>query len=156
MEISVLIDKEYKHVLTITWLKKVVRQILVAENVNPIVEIDVVITGQDKIQELNRVYLDEDAPTDVLSFSMVESPADVDKFITPPDNTLRIGEVIISYPQAKKQAKQRGHRVKYEISLLVIHGILHLLGYDHDTPKHRRIMRSRESAILETIEEKSL
>jgi probable rRNA maturation factor len=156
MEIGILIDKEFKRALTGVWLKKVTGQVLLAEHVNPLVEIGLVITGQEKIQELNRLYLEEDAPTDVLSFSMMESDSDESGFITPPDSTLRLGEIIISYPQAKKQAKEHGHIVKKEIAVLIVHGVLHLLGYDHDTPGHRRVMRKREAVIIKTIEEKLL
>lgn len=155
MEIGVLIDKEFKRALTAVWLEKVAGQVLLAEYANPLIEISLVITGQEKIQELNRLYLEEDAPTDVLSFPMME--LDVDgSFITPPDSTLHLGEVIISYPQAKKQAKEHRHTVKKEIAVLIVHGILHLLGYDHDTPGHRRVMRKREAAILKMIAEKLL
>ena len=156
MEIGVLIDKEFKRALTAVWLRKVAGQVLIAEHANPLVEIGLVITGQEKIQELNRLYLEEDAPTDVLSFPMMEPDIDESGFITPPDSTLHLGEVIISYPQAKKQAREHGHTVKKEIAILIVHGVLHLLGYDHDTPGHRRVMHKRETAIIKTIEEKLL
>jgi probable rRNA maturation factor len=156
MEIGVLIDKDFKRALTGVWLRKVAGQVLLAEHVNPLIEIGLVITGQEKIRELNRLYLEEDAPTDVLSFPMTESDSDESGFITPPDSTLRLGEVIISYPQAKKQAKEHGHIVKKEIAVLIVHGVLHLLGYDHDTPKHKQAMRKREVFIIKTIEEKLL
>ncbi|MDO9333596.1 MAG: rRNA maturation RNase YbeY [Dehalococcoidales bacterium] len=156
MEIGILIDQEFKRALTAVWLEKVAGQVLLAEHVNPLVEIGLVVTGQDKIQELNRLYLEEDTPTDVLSFPMTESDVDGNSFITPPDNALHLGEVVISYPQAKKQAKEHGHTVKKEVAVLIIHGVLHLLGYDHDTPGHRRVMRKREAAIMKIIEEKLL
>jgi probable rRNA maturation factor len=155
VEINVLIDKEFKRVLTSVWLRKVAGQVLLAEHANPLIEISLVITGQEKIQELNRLYLEEDAPTDVLSFPMMEPDVD-GSFITPPDSTLRLGEVIISYPQAKQQAKEHGHIVKKEIAVLIVHGVLHLLGYDHDTQRHKRAMRKRESAIIKIIEENLL
>ena len=79
---------------------------------------------------------------------MLEANFDGDCFISPPDGTLRIGEVIISYPQAKKQAREHGHKVKKEVAILIIHGVLHLLGYDHDTTTHKRVMRKREKHIL--------
>jgi probable rRNA maturation factor len=156
VEIDVLIDEEFKHALTAIWLRKVTGQVLLAEHTNPLVEIGLVITGQEKIRELNRRYLEEDAPTDVLSFPMIESEIDNNSFITPPDSALRLGEVIISYPQAKKQAKEHRHIVKKEVAVLIIHGVLHLLGYDHDTPRHKRVMRKRETAIIKIIEEKWL
>jgi probable rRNA maturation factor len=156
MEVNVLIDQEYKHLLTAAWLKKVALQVLVAENAKPMVEVGLVITGQEKIRELNRKYLREDAPTDVLSFPMMEPDIGENCFVIPPDKRLRIGEVIISFPQAKKQAKEHGYVIKKEIGILVIHGILHMLGYDHDTANRKSVMRKRESEILKIIEEKLL
>lgn len=156
MEVSVLVDKEFKRLLSVAWLKKVAWQVLAAENAKPMVEVGLVITGQDKIKELNLKYLEEDSPTDVLSFPMMEPDLGENCFVNPPDKRLRIGEVIISYPQAKKQAKEHGHRVKKEVTILIIHGILHLLGYDHDTSGRKRVMRKRESDILRVIGEKLL
>jgi len=153
MKVNVLVDKEFKRLLTTAWLRNAAGQVLIEENAKPMVEVGLVITGQDKIQELNRRYLDEDRPTDVLSFPMLETKFDEDCFVNPPDGTLRIGEVIISYPQAKKQAREHGHRVKKEVAILIIHGVLHLLGYDHDTTTHKRVMRKREKDILHVIEE---
>jgi probable rRNA maturation factor len=156
MKVNVLVDKEFKRLLTTAWLRNAAGQVLIEENAKPMVEVGLVITRQDKIQELNRRYLDEDRPTDVLSFPMFETKFDEDCFVSPPDGTLRIGEVIISYPQAKKQAREHGHRVKKEVAILIIHGVLHLLGYDHDTTPHKRVMRKREMDILQVIEEKLL
>jgi probable rRNA maturation factor len=156
VEIGVLVDKEFKRALTAVWLRKVAGQVLLAENVNPLVEIGMVVTGQDKIRELNRIYLEEDKPTDVLSFPMRDSDVDESGFVTPPDSALRLGEVIISYPQAKQQAREHGHTVKKEVAVLIIHGLLHLLGYDHDTPGRKRVMHKREAFIIKIIEEKLL
>ena len=156
VEINVLIDSEFKQKITAIWLKKVARQVLIAENTKPVVELDLVITGQEKIRELNRLYLEEDAPTDVLSFPMLESDLSGVDFVAPPDSILRLGEVIISYPQAKKQANEHDHSVKKEIAILIIHGVLHLLGYDHDVPRRKQVMRKREAEIIKIVEEKLL
>jgi probable rRNA maturation factor len=156
MKVNVLVDKEFKRLLTSIWLKKVAKQVLIEEKAKPNVEVGLVITGQENIQELNQRYLDEDRPTDVLSFPMIETAVGEDCFINPPGSTVRIGEVIISYPQAKKQAIEHGHRVKKEVAILIIHGVLHLLGYDHDTSANKRVMRKKEKDILQVIEEKSL
>jgi len=151
MVIGITIDKEFKGALTPAWLRKTARAVLNAENAGRKSEMGLVITGQDKIRELNKRYLDEDAPTDVLSFPMEQSGGG--DFINPPDGALQLGEVIISYPQAAKQAAERGHSVETEVALLIIHGILHLLGYDHDIPAWKKKMRARESAILKLVEE---
>jgi probable rRNA maturation factor len=156
VEVSVLIDKEFKKLLSAIWLKKVAWQVLVAENARPMVEMGLVITGQEKIRELNKKYLEEDKPTDVLSFPMIEPDVGENCFVNPPDKRLRIGEVIISYPQAKEQAKEHHHRMKKEVAILIIHGVLHLLGYDHDTAWRKQVMRRRESEILQVVEEQLL
>ena len=74
-------------------------------------------------------------------------------FVAPPDRVLHLGEVIISYPQAVIQAEECQHSLKKELAILIIHGVLHLLGYDHDKPEPERKMRAREAEILSGIEE---
>jgi len=72
--------------------------------------------------------------------------------VAPPDEIEHLGEVIISYPQAVIQAEEHHHSVKREIAILIIHGVLHLLGYEHDKPELERDMRAREAEILSYIE----
>jgi probable rRNA maturation factor len=75
-------------------------------------------------------------------------------FATPPDGIKHLGEVLISYPQAVEQAVENGHPVEKEIAVLVIHGTLHLLDYDHNKPEAAQKMKSRETAILNCVEGK--
>jgi len=155
MEISVLIESEFKGRLEAGWLRSIAEQILVAQGIGPNAELSVVITGQEGIRELNRDYRGKDEPTDVLAFAMVvaeEGKGDV-PFVTAPDGILHFGEVIISYPQAAIQAEERRHSIKREIAILLIHGVLHLLGYEHDKPELGRKMRAKESEILSLVEE---
>ena len=155
MEVNVLIDEEFEGELEADWLRGVAEQVLVVEGTAPEVELGLVITGQEKIQELNLVHLGIDAPTDVLAFPMTpDEGSDMTEFITPPDGAVHLGEVIISFPQAFMQAEEHRHPVKKEVALLAIHGVLHLLGYDHDAPESEQRMRAREAEILELIEEK--
>jgi len=148
--ISVIIDSDFNGLVTPAWLRKTARAVLTAEKASRKVDMGLVITGQQQIQALNKRYLGEDRPTDVLSFPMAEAPG----MAISPDGARQLGEVIISYPQAFKQAKERRHPVERELALLIVHGVLHLLGYDHDVPSWEKKMRDREAAILETIEEK--
>jgi rRNA maturation RNase YbeY len=69
-------------------------------------------------------------------------------FVYPPDGIRHLGEVVISYPQAVKQAQERGHGVAQELTLLIVHGILHLLGYDDELPEMEKQMKARENEIL--------
>jgi probable rRNA maturation factor len=156
MEIDILIDEGLEGCLEVAWLEGIAVEILLAENADPGSELGLVITDQEKIRELNLVHLGEDRPTDVLSFPMLpdsEDEEDSVDFVTPPDGIDHLGEVIISYPQAVIQAEEHGHSVQKEVVTLVIHGVLHLLGYDHDEPEREGRMRTRESEILARIEE---
>jgi probable rRNA maturation factor len=85
----------------------------------------------------------------VLAFYMLPQKGTASSFALPPDGVTRLGEVIISYPQALVQAKDQGHSLERELALLVIHGILHLLGYDHERPEEESKMRERERELLE-------
>ena len=157
MEINVLIDEEFEGELEADWLRSVAEQVLVAEDAAHETELGLVITDQSRIQELNLVHLDIDEPTEVLAFPMnPEEDSDMPDFVTPPDGAVHLGEVIISYPQAFLQAEEHRHPVKKEVALLVIHGVLHLLGYDHDAPEPEQRMKAREAEILELIEESGL
>jgi len=108
-------------------------------------EVALVLTDDASIQELNRDFLGEDAPTDVLSFSAQEEAG---PFVTAPEAGAYLGDVIISYPRAVQQAGEQGHAVEQELDLLVVHGILHLLGYDHATEEEKSLMWSRQDTIL--------
>lgn len=108
-------------------------------------ELTLVLTDDQSIQEFNRDFLGEDAPTDVLSFSAQE---DASPFVAAPEAGGYLGDVIISYPRAVQQAREQGHPVEQELNLLVVHGILHLLGYDHATQEQKAIMWSRQERIL--------
>ncbi len=102
-------------------------------------ELSVVLTNDQRIQELNRVYRKKDRPTDVLAF------AQRDGALAP--GSLLLGDVIVSVPTAARQATAAGHSLLSEVTMLLAHGILHLLGWDHDTPSKDRQMR-RETARL--------
>ena len=153
MEINVLIDKGFKEYLKEDWLQEIAGQVLVAQSVDANAELGLVIAGQDRVRELNLKYLGRDEPTDVLTFSAVEEiGTDSPQFVMPPDGVLHLGESIISYPQAVVQAGEHGHSVRREVAILVIHGILHLLGYDDESPESKRVMSAREAEILGDIE----
>jgi len=153
MELNVLIDEDLWGDLEVSWLQSIARQVLVAQGVGAEVEMGLVIATQQRVQQLNRDYLGRDEPTDVLAFSTREEiGADLPPFVPPPDGVLHLGEVIISYPQAVIQAEERRHSIKKEIAILIIHGVLHLLGYEHDKPGLKRQMRAREAEILSHIE----
>ncbi len=156
MEINVLIDEDLEGSLEVSWLQSVAEQVLVAQEADAGVEMGLVIATEERVQQLNKSYRGKDEPTDVLAFSMLlgeQIPgADFPPFVIPPDGVLHLGEVIISYPQAVIQAGEHQHSIKKEIAILIIHGVLHLLGYEHDKPELEHRMRAREAEILSFIE----
>jgi len=159
MEINVLIDEELEVCIDVSWLKKVAEQVLVAQGVSSNAELGLFIAGEERVRQLNRNYRGKDAPTDVLAFAMLPEQSaqgmtgtDFPPFVIPPDGVLHLGEVIISYPQAVTQAEEHQHSVKREIAILLIHGVLHLLGFEHNKPALKRKMTAREAEILNYIE----
>jgi len=151
MEINIIIDGDFEECPDESRLSSLAEQVLLAQNVSSNVELGIVITTQERVQELNRSYRGQDKPTDVLAFYMTSVAGE--SFVAPPDGILHLGEVIISYPQAVIQAKEQGHSIKRELAILIIHGVLHLLDYDHEKPEQKRQMRAREKKILNSIEE---
>lgn len=153
MEIDVLVDEGFEGCPELEWLRNFVEQVLLMQKSSFDAELGLVITTQEKVQELNRSYRGIDEPTDVLAFALGETRGtELTDFIAPPDGMLHLGEVIISYPQAVIQAKEHQHSVKREIAILIIHGVLHLLGYDHVEPEGERTMTAEEKKILNCIE----
>ncbi len=156
VEINVLIDNDFEGCLEAGWLRSIAEQVLLAQDAGSNAELGLVITSQERVQELNRNYLGRDEPTDVLAFYMIapteQTEANLTPFVAPPDDVLHLGEVVISYPQAVIQAEERQHPVRKEIAILVIHGVLHLLGYDHAEPEQEDNMRAKETEILSHIE----
>jgi len=143
--IEVQVARPFRSALRAAWLRRIARYVLAAEDAGP-TELGVVISDDATVRELNRRYLGVDEPTDVLSFGLSEK--DDAPFALPPGETPSLGEVIISYPTAVRQAEEEGHSVEAEVAHLLVHGVLHLLGYDHVEAEDERIMRRREDEIL--------
>ena len=107
---------------------------------NPL--LNIVIVDNKRIQEINKEYRNKDAVTDVISFAF-EEVKDVDY-----DDVRFLGEIYISYERCKEQASEFGHSVKREFCYLAVHGLLHLLGYDHIKEEDKKVMRALEEEIL--------
>ena len=105
--------------------------------------ISVVIVDKDKIHEINKTYRNVDKVTDVISFAFEDNGG-----ITP-DGLRILGEIYLCMDKAKEQAIEYGHRNKREICYLVTHGLLHLLGYNHEKEEDKKKMRTKEEEILE-------
>lgn len=153
MKLGIHIDKEFRIYLNQEWLQRVVEHTLAVKDFNSEVELSLVVTVEETVQKLNRQYRGTDEPTDVLSFALIERPpGDDTPFITPPDGIIHLGEVVISYPQAARQAEENGQGTEQELALLIVHGVLHLLGYEHDEPAQEREMKALEQRVLSEIE----
>jgi len=148
-EIEILVEEEFRGLVDDEWVRKIAQTIVKGEGVVSPYEVSLVFTDSETVQGLNRDYRGLDEPTDVLAFYMLPKKEDDDSFALPPDGVTRLGEVIISYPQAVEQAREQGHSTERELTLLIIHGILHLLGYDHEEPAEEAEMREREKELLE-------
>jgi probable rRNA maturation factor len=148
-QIDIHTEGEFRAFVEERWVRKIVRQVLKAEQVASPYEVSLVFTNADRVKQLNRDYRGVNEPTDVLAFHMLPERQSDSSFALPPDGVTRLGEVIVSYPQALAQAKERGHSLERELALLVIHGILHLLGYDHEESREAKKMREREKELLE-------
>jgi probable rRNA maturation factor len=133
-------------------IEQVVRRALTAAGASGPVEVSVVVTDDSTVQQLNRDYRGVDAPTDVLSFSQTEVLTDAgEQFPTVPGEARLLGDVVISGDRVRAQAAEYGHSQRRELAYLTVHGLLHLLGYDHETDPERQVMRRAEENALESV-----
>jgi probable rRNA maturation factor len=128
-------------------LRHVASEALRYEGVEGEVALSVVITDDDTVRELSRQFRDVDVPTDVLAFGS----GDEDDFVTEPGEAAYLGDIIISYPRAIIQAEGYGHSIDRELALLIVHGVLHLMGYDHVDEAERTEMWARQNEILSLV-----
>ncbi|WP_396127679.1 rRNA maturation RNase YbeY [Dethiobacter alkaliphilus] len=120
---------------------------LVDHNFPSDAEVSLTLCDDVTIHELNKTWRSVDAPTDVLSFPLLGDMT----LKVPPGEELMLGDVIISVERARAQAQEFGHSVEREILYLYVHGLLHLLGYDHLEEEEKREMRSLEEKLLKEV-----
>lgn len=115
-------------------------------------EVSITIMDDESVRELNRDYRGVDAPTDVLSFSLLEEVDEEPEIILEGgEETLVLGDIVISAEAVARQAEEYGHSVMRELCFLTVHGIYHLLGYDHHTPEAEQIMEAKQRKVLEEL-----
>jgi probable rRNA maturation factor len=141
--IFVEIKEEFDQKIDASPLQDTAQKALAALGKSPDQDIQIIIADDESLQNLNNEFMGIDAPTDVLTF-----PLDFDN---PESGTVYLGDIIISYPQAERQAQQAGHQTLEEIKLLIVHGILHLLGHDHAEPEEKEKMWSLQNSLLEQL-----
>ena len=138
-------------------IRTCINAVLKAEGVTAKCEINVLVTDDAGIREINRTSRNIDSATDVLSFPMFELapgelPADWTEYEDPDTGLVPLGDMCISLERAIAQAKEFGHTTRREVGYLTIHSMLHLLGYDHlDEGPQKRQMRAREETIASEI-----
>lgn len=122
-------------------------------------QVELLLTMNEEIHQMNKEFREIDRPTDVLSFPMVDFPAPADydfleedeSCFDPETGELMLGNIVISKEKVVAQAEEYGHSVKREFSFLIAHSMLHLLGYDHMEEEERAVMEAKQSAVLEKI-----
>ena len=108
--------------------------------------LSIVITSDEAVQALNLQHRQIDAPTDVLSFTADPLPPELGEEAAP-----YLGDLVIAFPYAQSQALREGHELMDSLSLLVVHGTLHLLGYDHDTLENKAEMWQEQAETLQEL-----
>ena len=139
------------------WIRRAIRTALRAQGVTEDCAINVMLTDDAGIREINREQRGIDAPTDVLSFPMSEqTEGEFDPALCEWDydaGALLLGDMVLSLERCFRQGAEYGHGYAHELSYLTVHSVLHLLGYDHlDEGERKRAMREREKVIMEELD----
>jgi probable rRNA maturation factor len=144
--VTIDVDQVYAEAIDHLAIERLVAHVLAGEHVVPPAEVSIWITNERELHTLNRNYRNVDDSTDVLSFGADDEPTQ--SFVSAPDQPRYLGDLAISFPHVVRQAAEYGHSEQRELGYLVTHGLLHLLGYDHERPDDARRMRAREEALL--------
>ena len=152
---SVQVFDVFRRRISNSWLTKTLESTLDLIDDRKSFAVSLVIADDETLQRLNLEYRGMDEPTDVLSFLLwdnCDSTTNIsEEFVYPETNFNKYGEIVISYPRAIYQARQRKDTVKSEIRMLIVHGTLHLMGYDHDRFDNEIEMWSRKEELLDTL-----
>jgi probable rRNA maturation factor len=152
IEVDIQIDERFADAADAKLIERAVAQTLAVEGVVGTIEVSVLVTDDAALHALNRDYRGVDAPTDVLSFA-AEDETSGPAFVLPPGTSRYLGDIAISYERVVAQAAEYGHSRERELAYLTAHGVLHLLGYDHDRgAEDAAAMRAREEATMDRLE----
>jgi probable rRNA maturation factor len=147
MQISAVSHREPEP-LELSAFERLAAFVLEREDAPDAVELSVALVDDDEMAELNQRYRKKAGPTDVLSF-----PCDDPCAVVAPGEPVALGDVVIAPAVAERQAAELGHTVEEELNLLLVHGVLHLLGYDHVEDEQAEAMQSRQKALLAAWED---
>lgn len=142
MQISITSHREPEP-LDLSTFERLSAFVLEREEAPEAIELSIAIVGIEEMTELNGRYRDTEGPTDVLSFECDEPCA-----VVGADEPVMLGDVVIAPEVAEAQAAEYGHTVEEELNLLLVHGVLHLLGYDHGEDADAAVMQERERTLL--------
>lgn len=154
-ETDIKLDLDYEALI-----EKVVEEALDAEGCPYEIELNIILTDNKEIQAINKEYREVDAPTDVLSFPLVDysSPSDfshleeaADDYFNPETGELLLGDIILSVEKVMGQAVEYGHSEERELGFLIAHSMLHLFGYDHMEEDERAVMEEKQKIILDSL-----
>jgi len=151
IEVDIQVDDRFAEAVAAELIERAVAAALAAEGVASLLELSVLVSDDAELHRLNRDYRGVDAPTDVLSFADEEDEgaAPQHAFVRPPEAPRYLGDLAISYERVAAQAAEYGHSRERELAYLTVHGILHLLGYDHERGEaDAAAMRAREEAVM--------
>ncbi|MGR6835429.1 rRNA maturation RNase YbeY [Syntrophomonas erecta] len=138
-------DKELQQVI-----HKVVKAVAKILKLPGNTEVSIMIVDNSYIKELNLIYRGLNESTDVLSFALNELGEEEPEFDFSGEVNV-LGDIVVSLEQAASQSMEFGHSLERELGFLVAHGMLHLLGYDHDTVEERTLMRGLEEKVMKTV-----
>jgi len=143
-----------------SWLGRTAEAVLAAAGAGA-AELSLVLVSDRRMRALNRRYRKKDRPTDVLAFPQLERHSAKTSWLRKPQALpggmsrtlpMLLGDVVIAMPTAKRQAKDLGHDIREEVTRLLVHGVLHLLGYDHErSERDAQRMAQRENMILRRV-----
>jgi len=149
LALELTVNEPFQALVDGALLEQTVKAVLAQEGVKGVVEVSLLITDDAELHDLNRTYRGVDAPTDVLSFADDDAPG---AFILPPGMPRYLGDIAISYERVRTQAADYGHSPQRELAYLVTHGMLHLLGYDHEQGEaEAAAMRGLEERVMTVL-----
>lgn len=149
LNLALDVDPTFESEVDTDLLDRVLNKALAEQGITGPVEVSLVVTDDGEVQQLNREYRGVDRPTDVLSFPQGEPVGDSFPLVGPAPRPL--GDIVISGDRVRAQAADYGHSQRRELAYLAVHGLLHLLGFDHETEPDRERMRDAEESALAEI-----
>lgn len=154
--VEVIADTGFENEEDVELVRAAAEKALDAEHTRGPESVTVLLAGDERVRELHREFMGDDSVTDVLSFNEQEGWKDGE----PPESALdefpepfapRLGDIVISIPQVRRQSEEARVPFQRELAMLTVHGVLHLLGYDHAEPDDERRMFGKTDAILAEV-----